>query len=95
MRHVRIADGLRVRFPSRGAEFDEGVEIGVLAALMACGSSPLLVEISPASLEQARALAEAMGYRLLEQPGAGLMTLTLREPAAKPALKLIRCRETA
>jgi hypothetical protein len=90
MRHIEIADGLRLRFPGRTEEFDQGVEIGVIAVLMDFGTREFTRSISRASLVQARALAEKMGYRLLE--GAGDRTfveVTLRTGQARPQLKLV------
>jgi hypothetical protein len=37
MRKIEMLADLRVRFPERDAEFDEGVEVGIVATLMALG----------------------------------------------------------
>ena len=37
MRWVQVEDGLSLRFPARDAAFHEGVELGILAALLNAG----------------------------------------------------------
>ena len=64
MRRIHVEDGLSVRFPGRSEEFNEGVEIGMLAVLMSSGQRGFTRWLSPANLEQARAIADRMGYRL-------------------------------
>ena len=66
MRHIHLTEGLRLRFPGRGEEFDQGVEIGVLAVLMDMAIPNASRWIATANLEQARALAEKMDYRIAE-----------------------------
>ena len=34
MHHIHLAEGMRLRFPARSADFDQGVEIGIVAALV-------------------------------------------------------------
>ena len=90
MRHIHLADGMRLRFPGRTEEFDLGVEIGVLAVLMDSGLREIERVISTANLDQARALAEKMGYRLIEGvKDDGEISVTLRFGQARPALKLV------
>ena len=90
MRHIHLADGLRLRFPGRDKDFDEGVEIGILAVLMAGSAEELTHEISTDNLDQARALAEKMNYRLLHRPaGPGRSLVSLRLSALKPKLELV------
>lgn len=64
MRRIEIETGLSLRFPGRSAEFDEGVEIGLLAANLAMSRAEFTLHLSPATLDQARALAERFGYRV-------------------------------
>jgi hypothetical protein len=64
MRLITIADGVTVRFPTRSQDFDEGVEIGVIAGLMASGIARFDVLVARGTVEQARSLAEGFGYRL-------------------------------
>ena len=90
MRHIHLADGMRLRFPGRTEEFDLGVEIGVLAILMDSGLREIERVISTANLEQARALAEKMGYRLTEgMRDDDEVSVVLRFGQARPALKLV------
>jgi hypothetical protein len=94
MRRITIADGLTLRFPHRDASFGEGVEIGALAALMATGTPEISRWIGGANLEQAYALAEALGYRLFEterREDAVAVLLTPRR--RRPALRLVRGAE--
>jgi hypothetical protein len=79
-----------VRFPGRTEEFDQGVEIGILAVLMDFGAPEITRPIASTNLEQARALADKLGYRLLEGVSAdGLTTVILHRAQTRPALKLV------
>lgn len=90
MRHIHLADGLRLKFPGRNEQFDDGVEIGILAALMEFSPAEFTREISTDNLDQARALAVKLGYRLLEGPAeAGWTRVTLRLRASRPKLELV------
>jgi hypothetical protein len=90
MRQIHLTDGTRVRFPGRNEEFDQGVEIGILAVLMDFGTDEIARPITSGNLEQARALADKLGYRLLEGAEAdGMTTIVLRRARARPALKLV------
>lgn len=64
MRHIQVEDGLRLRFAGRGEEFAEGVEIGLLLGRMAAGQREFTAYFASGTLEQARAVAERMGYRV-------------------------------
>lgn len=64
MRHIHVVPGLRLRFAARDDAFDEGVEIGLLAASMAQGIGEFAMTLGAGTLEQARALAGQMGYRV-------------------------------
>lgn len=90
MRKILVEDGLTLRFPGRGVDFIEGVEIGVLASMMALGAEGITRPIGRTNLEQARALAEGMGYRLIvagEDCDEVAVTLTRR--TLRPALRVI------
>ncbi len=90
MRSIEVADGVTVRFPSRSEEFDQGVEIGALAAALAQGPSEHWQRLSPGNSEQARALADAMGYRMLEpKPGATDLEMIFVRSGRRPALRLV------
>ena len=90
MRHIEIAEMVRVRFPDRSGEFDEGVEIGVLAALMALGHKEITRTISRRALEQVRPLAQNLRYRVLASGEGEMVAVTLHSPATKPSLRLVK-----
>jgi hypothetical protein len=90
MRHIHLTDGLRLRFPARGEDFDAGVEIGIVAALMEVPMREFTRRISSANLEQARALAEGMGFRVTHAASdAGWIDVTFRHGQARPSLRLV------
>jgi hypothetical protein len=90
MRHIHLDEGLRLRFPGRSEEFDQGVEIGMLAVLMDQGGIEFTRWISRANLDQARALAKQLGYHTVEGNGdRDWVNLTFRQSQAKPALRLV------
>ncbi len=78
--HIQIAEGFRLRFPSRSAEFAEGVEIGVLTTLLDMGLVEFNRVISVAARQQAISLADALGYSVTEGLVTdGLTAVTLRQ----------------
>lgn len=90
MRHIHLADGVRLRFPGRDENFDQGVEIGMLAVLMDLGEREFRRWISAANLDQARALAKQFGYQVVEGNGDDEWTeLVFRVGQARPQLKLV------
>ena len=93
MRFIHVEDGLRLRFPGRDAAFNEGVEIGILAVNLASGRGEFTLQLSSATLEQARTLAAQMGYRVHivrdDQNWAEVTFLTGRR---RPKLTLIHNR---
>lgn len=66
MRHIEVDEGFRVRFPNRSEDFDDGVEVGVVSAFMAIGGGDISRSVSTANLEQLRAVAQKLGYHLIE-----------------------------
>lgn len=94
MRHIHLAEGLRLQFPRRTEEFDQGVEIGMIAMLMDLGTQDFTRWISTANLELTRSLAKKMGYHLVEGPtDTGLTKVTLRVGRARPKLQLVHSRD--
>jgi hypothetical protein len=90
MRHIHLAEGLRLRFPGRDENFDQGVEIGMLAVLMDMGTREFRRWISSANLEQARALAKQLGYQVIESPGEdGWADVVFRSGQVRPQLRLV------
>ena len=87
---VEVEPELRLRFPHRSAEFREGVEIGVLAGLMATGAPMFDHPVSVANLDQARELAVGMGYRVTGSDETdGLVTLCLCRTSVRPKLAVV------
>jgi hypothetical protein len=90
MRHIHIEPGLRMRFAGRDEVFNEGVEIGLLAANMAAHVGEFTATLATTTLVQARALAEGLNYRvhIVEDDGtwAQIMFLTGRR---RPKLRLV------
>ncbi len=100
--HRQIAEGFRLRFPSRSAEFAEGVEIGVLTTLLDMGLVEFNRVISVTARQQAISLADALGYSVTEGPVTdGLVSIMFRQkgyaatPEKKRAnfLKLVHSRD--
>jgi hypothetical protein len=90
MRHIHLDDDLRLRFPGRSEEFDQGVEIGMLAVLMDQGEREFTRWISRANVDQVRAIARQLDYHVIEGTGDDeWVSLSFRQAAAKPALRLV------
>ena len=90
MRHIHLAEGLRLRFPGRNEDFDQGVEIGMLAVLMDLGQREFCRWISAENRHQARALAEQLGYHVVEgESDSCWIEITFRSGPARPQLKLV------
>lgn len=90
MRHIHIEPDLRLRFPGRGEAFNEGVEVGLLAASMAAKLSAFTMRLAGGTLDQARALAATMNYRVhvvqADETWAEVMFLT---GSRRPRLRLV------
>jgi hypothetical protein len=92
MRHIHLDEGLRLRFPGRSEDFDQGVEIGMLAVLMDQGLMEFSRWISRDNLSQVEAIAKQMGYRIVEEGGDeewADITFVHGSVKAKPHLKLV------
>jgi hypothetical protein len=90
MHHIHLAEGMRLRFPARSVDFDQGVEVGMLAALMSQNMAEFSRRISNANLGQVRALAEQFGYRLVE--GAAddeCIEINFYNRTARPRLRVV------
>jgi hypothetical protein len=93
VRRIHVEDGLSLRFPNRDENFDEGVEIGILAVLMSAGPRGFTHWVSTSNVEQARSLAERMGYRLTAGEVDGALTeVIFRSGRARPKLTLVHSR---
>jgi hypothetical protein len=91
MEGIRIEDRLVVRFPGRDPSFRAGVEIGMLATLMALRTPEFARSIASDNLDQAATLARELGYHLLAaQPeGSGITRVTFGTARRRPRLKLV------
>lgn len=92
MRHIHLDEGLRLRFPGRSEDFDQGVEIGMVAVLMDQELMEFSRWISRANLGQVEAIAKQMGYRIAETGGdEDWVEITFRHNSikAKPQLRLV------
>jgi hypothetical protein len=90
MHHIHLAEGLKLRFPARSVDFDQGVEIGMLAAMMNQDVAEFSRRISSANLGQVRALADQFGYRLVEgEAESDCVTLTFYNRTARPRLRVV------
>ena len=90
MRHIHIEPGLRMRFAGRDEAFNEGVEIGLLAANMAAHVGEFTATLASTTLEQARALAEGLRYRVhvVEDDGTWVQVMFLTG-RRRPKLRLV------
>lgn len=92
MRYIHLEDGLRLRFPARTEEFNQGVEIGMAAVLMDQGADGVSRWISRGTLGQLEAIAKQFGYRIETGNGdESWVEVTFRYGLAKarPHLKLV------
>lgn len=90
MRKIEILDGVRLRFPGRDAEFDIGLEVGVVCVLIALGESLIQRELSSAAVEQLRPIAERYRYALVATAtGEGMMSVSLLHWSRRPLLRIV------
>ena len=90
MRKIEVADDLKVRFPARSAEFDDGFGVGVLAALMSLRGLEYTRSISPGIIDQCTELAGKLGYYLAERDEAGeTARVTFRSRRSRPKLRIV------
>jgi hypothetical protein len=95
MRFIHVEDDLRLRFPGRGEDFNEGVEVGLLIAGMASGRSELSIRIAAANLEQVQELATSLGYRVRVEARDGCwVDITCCTGRSRPKLTLVRSGST-
>lgn len=91
MRKIHLDHEVRVRFPQRSADFDDGVEVGMLAALMTHGDPVITRWVSDRCVEQLQSLARRLSYRVASEPSpeAGLCKVTLTSSAIRPKLRVV------
>ncbi|WP_181699714.1 hypothetical protein [Chthonobacter albigriseus] len=88
MRKIEIEPGLTVCFPGRGAEFDEGIEVGLALVELASSPSSFTRMMSFGAAEQIRTVAPKLGFRTLyerpEIPGEPVdVTFERQQPEAR------------
>jgi hypothetical protein len=88
---IRLEDRLTVRFPGRDASFRAGVEVGMLATLMAMRTPRFVRSIAADNLDQARELAEKLGYHLLSVAAEpeGTLRVGFGTERPRPRLRLV------
>lgn len=87
---IEVEDGLQVRFPGRGPEFLEGVEIGLLLAELATGASDVRRRFRLSAVDQAHELAAGFGYRAEKvDHGAGWVDLNFTRRRSRPRLSVV------
>ena len=90
MRLVEVEDGLRVRFASRSAEFDQGLEVGIAAAMMASGAVSFDRTVAPDTVEPIRILAQQLHYRVVASPAKdGRVRVTVMQTSSRPTLRVV------
>jgi hypothetical protein len=92
MRTIYLDDEVRIRFPNQGAEFDEGVEVGMIAAMMVAGEPKISRWVSQGAIVQLRELAPKLRYRLTVDPHqtGELAKVLLTSAKMRPQLRLVR-----
>ncbi|MHB2209752.1 hypothetical protein [Methylobacterium sp. CM6257] len=95
MRHVHIEPGLRLRFAGRDEVFNEGVEIGLLAANMASRVGEFTATLAGTTLDQTRALAKSLNYRVHVVADDGTWTQVMfLTGSRRPKLRLVETAES-
>ena len=90
MRPIEVEDGLRLRFPGRNEDFDQGVEAGIAAVLMTVIGGEFTRPVATDNLEQLRTLAERLGYHILiGNSGAELTDVIFKTGRSRPKLTLV------
>lgn len=90
MRHIELEDALKIRFASEPEAFDRGVEVGMVAALMAAGVSSFERTVAAEVEEPVRRLAEKLGYRVVPRAlASGKARLHLTIATRRPVLRVV------
>lgn len=91
VRKIEIEQDLRVRFPGRGPEFDDGVEVGIIAAHLGLGVRSVERLVNASVLAQLESLARAMSYRVVVNgPVGDSLAVTVERVDARPSLRVVR-----
>jgi hypothetical protein len=94
MGKICIEEGLKIAFPGRDAEFCAGVEIGMLATLMAMAISEFDRQVSRSNIEQARVLSDSLGYYIVRSECCddGAVRVTFSNRRRRPDLRVVSSR---
>jgi hypothetical protein len=65
LRYTELVEGIRIAFPNRTDEFNDGFEAGVLAMHLVVNTPTFTREIGADNIEQAKDLAQQFGYRAI------------------------------
>ncbi|KQT65924.1 MULTISPECIES: hypothetical protein [unclassified Aureimonas] len=96
MRRIEVADELKVRFPARSAEFDDGFEVGMMALLMSRREAEFTRSVSTRIVDQCIELAGKLGYHLGErEESEETVRLTFRSRRSRPKLRLVSSQAVA
>ena len=91
MRRIEIVEDVHLRFPARDEQFDLGIEIGAICALMARGEPLIQRTLSTESVEQLRPLAERFRYALVASPCVdGSLQTSFVHWSSRPQLRIVR-----
>ncbi len=90
-RKLYLAEECTLRFPDRNDDFDDGVEVGILAAQMDMGVAHIPRWVGTRNVQQIRSVAEKLGYRLtLGSKEGGATHISLWCGAARPRLAIVK-----
>ncbi|MGY2048226.1 hypothetical protein [Methylobacterium sp. JK268] len=90
MSRIEVEGGVHLCFPGRGAEFGEGLTIGLVVARLAAGAEAFTQRVAPETLVQVRDVAAQFGYgaRVVGESAEGCEVAFARPPR-RPALRLV------
>ncbi len=90
MRSIHVEENFRLRFPDRDDHFDDGVEVGMIVAMMTLGTERINRVVSDRVVEQLRNLSMRMGYRLhLEDREADRASIAIVSTSVRPSLRVV------
>lgn len=92
--YLEVAEQVKMYFPFREDDFLEGFEVGAIAALLSHGINEMNRVIMVGSVDQARAVAEGLGYQMVVgEEHEGQVLAHFYHPAnryrGKPNLRLV------
>jgi hypothetical protein len=90
LRQIELEDALTIRFATQSEDFDRGVEVGMIAAMMAAGVSRFERSVAADVVEPVRALAAKMSYRVTSFDLTGERArLVISCSSFRPALRIV------